>query len=215
MDKTITEKLDSFFSSYPTQEFKKGDIIIQAEKEPNGIYYVKSGLIRRYWISENGEEITLNLYKPHTFLPMSWAIAHVKNIHFYEAMLDTSTHRAPKEDVLAFLKKEPDVVYDLLRRIYIGMEGLWMHMESLTAGSSYVKLIASLVILVKRFGEQKKDRLVIELKMSERDIANYAGMSRETASRELQKLKKENLVYFEKGTIVVYNLQKLEEMLLR
>lgn len=188
---------------------------MQANETPAGIFYIEQGIVRRYYLTENGEEITLNLYKPHSFLPMSWAIGNVANTHFYEALTDVLTKRAPKTDVLSLLKKEPDITYDLLRRIYIGMEGLWVHLESLTAGNSYIKLVASLVILAKRFGVKKADGLFIELKMNERDIANYAGMSRETASRELQKLKKDNLVRFEKGTMVVQDIQKMEDMLLR
>lgn len=214
MQQDIINKLDAFFSSYPLRTFKKGGLLLQAGAQPAGIFYVTDGIVRRYWISENGEEITLNLYKPHAFLPMSWAIGDVPNTHFYEAMTQTTTRRAPKEDVLLFLRKEPDIAYDLLKRVYIGMEGLWMHMESLTAGHSSTKLVASLVILSKRFGKQQNNDLVVSLKMSEKDIANYAGMSRETASRELQKLKKNKLVTFEKGTIVIHNIKQLENMLL-
>lgn len=214
MDQIIIDKLDTFFSQFSEITCKKGQIIIQANTEPKGIFYVEDGIIRRYLISENGEESTLNLYKPHTFLPMSWAISDIPNIHFYEAMTDVKVRRATKDAVLKFLKDEPDVVYDLLRRVYIGMEGLWMHIESLTTGNSYNKLVASLVILAKRFGIKEKDDIVINLKMNENDVANYAGMSRETASRELQKLKREQLVSFEKGIITVHDLEKLEGLLL-
>lgn len=213
MDSIIIKKLDEFFGQYPTHEYKKGEIILQAGKEPSGIFYVEYGIIRRYYLSKEGSEVTLNLYKPHSFLPMSWALANVPNIHFYEAMSDVKIKLAPKEAVLTFLKQEPDIMYDLLRRIYIGMEGLWMHMESLTAGNSYTKLISSLIILAKRFGNKENNEVIIELKMNESDIANYAGMSRETASRELQRLKKEGLVYFEKGTISVHDIHRLEDIL--
>jgi len=209
----IIKKLNSLFSQYPSCNYKKGSILIQAGKKPAGIFYIQKGIIRQYWISEKGSEITLNMYKPHAFFPMSWAVASVTNLHFYEALTDVTAKHAPKEKVLAFLKKEPDIVFDLLKRIYIGMEGLWMHIESITSGNSYIKFIASIVILAKRFGKQNGKGLIIDLKMNEQDIANYAGMSRETASRELRILKKENLVEYEKGMITVPNLQKLEEEL--
>src|SRR5579871_2958386 len=213
MDTAIVRKLNSFFAQFPSKIYKKSEIVIQAHISPPGIFYIEEGIIRRYYLSEEGTEITLNLYKPHTFLPMSWAVADIPNTHFYEAMTEVQVKLAPKSVVLEFLKKEPDVTYDLLRRIYIGMEGLWMHMESLTAGNSYTKLIASLVILAKRFGKTHNKDLLVDLLMSERDIANYAGMTRETTSRELQKLKKEGLVSFDKGAIVVHDIQKLENTL--
>lgn len=214
MDKKIIIKLEDFFSAYPTQEFKKGQIIMQADEIPSGIFYIEQGIIRRYWIFENGEEITLNLYKPHAFLPMSWAIGGVENSHIYEALTPVIAKKAPKEAVLQFLHKEPDVVYNLLQRVYIGMEGLWSHIESLTAGNSYTKLVASLVILAKRFGKTEEHGIVVQLSMNEQDIANYSGMSRETASRELQKLKKQGIVNFDRKIITVVSLEKLEKLLL-
>ncbi|HYK08973.1 MAG TPA: Crp/Fnr family transcriptional regulator [Candidatus Eisenbacteria bacterium] len=215
MQTDITKKLDTFFSSYPSQTFSKGTVILQAGEGPTGIFYITEGIVRNYWISQEGTEVTLNMYKPHSFLPMSWAIGEVKNTSFYEAMTPVVGKKAPKEVFLQFLKGNPEVMYDLLRRIYVGMEGLWMHIESLTTGDSSTKLTTSLVILAKRFGIQVENSTVVQLKMNEKDIANYAGITRETASRELQKLKKENLVSFEKGTITLHTLGSLEEKLLR
>lgn len=215
MDNEVIRKLSDFFSKYSSQELKKGTVIIQAGKEPSGVFYIENGIIRSYWISSEGLEVTQNMYKLHAFLPMSWAVAGVENNSFYEAMTNIVVRKAPKEAVLKFLRQEPDVLFDLLKRIYIGMEGLWMHFESITTGNSSMKLIASLVILAKRFGKQEKEDIVIQLKMSEHDVASYASIARETASRELQKLKKENIVSFDKGTIIVHDIHRLEDMLLR
>ncbi|HET9947147.1 MAG TPA: Crp/Fnr family transcriptional regulator, partial [Patescibacteria group bacterium] len=139
----------------------------------------------------------------------------VSNKHIYEALTPITARKAPRDDVLEFLHNEPDIVFDLLRRVYVGMEGLWTHMESLTAGNAYTKLVASLIILAKRFGKpaEKNNEIIVQLKLGEKDIANYAGMSRETASRELQKLKKQHFVDFENGRISIQNLKALEEEL--
>lgn len=215
MDKSIREKLYTFFSSYPAQAFIKGSTILQAEREPTGILYITSGVVRNYWISPEGSEVTLNMYKSHAFFPMAWAIADIQNTTFCEAMTAVTVRKAPKVAVLQFLKENPDVMYDLLKRIYIGIEGLWMHIESLTTGDSSLKLVTSIVILAKRFGTKKDTTTVVQLQMSEKNLANYAGITRETASRELQKLKKNNLVFFEKGIITIQDMATLEELLHR
>jgi|SRR5579872_5400881 len=214
MDSAIIKKLDTFFSKYPQQEFPKHHTLIEAGQVPSSIFYIEAGIVRQYWIFENGTEATLNLYKPHSFLPMSWAIGNVVNQHIYEAMTGITIRKVPKDDLLVFLKNEPDIVYDLLKRMYVGMEGLWQHMESLANGSSLTKLTASLIILAKRFGKKENGTTIISLKLSEQELANYAGMSRETVSRELQKLKKEKIVSFNKGYIAIQNEEKLQAHLL-
>lgn len=213
MNALVSQKLDIFFSNYPKQEFSKNYAIIEGNQTPSGVFYVEKGIVRRYWIFENGSEVTLNLYKPHSFLPMSWAIADIPNQHIYESMTDIVVRKAPKKDVLNFLQKNPDVVYDLLTRVYIGMEGLWQHVESLANGNAFIKLVASLIILAKRFGEVKGGKTQITLKLAEQEIANYAGMSRETVSRELQKLKKENAITLNKGFLYIVDTTILEKYL--
>lgn len=215
MDAEIIKKLDIFFLKFPLSNYKKGETLIQAGTNPSGVFSIQTGIIKQSWISRDGSEVTLNLYKPHAFLPMSWAIGLVDNVYFYDALTPVTVRKAPKEEFLTFIHQEPDVTYDLLQRMYRGMEGLWMHIQSLTAGNSYVKLAASLVILGKRFGKLENGQVVVDLPMSEQDIASYAGMSRETTSRELQKLKKTHIVSFAKARITIQNMDLLEEAVLQ
>ena len=211
MHRALIKKLDLFFSQFPKLEYKKGEILLHAGSVPSGVFYIEKGIVREYLRAKRGEEITLNLYKPHAFLPMSWVVGNVTNNHFYEALTHVVTRRAPKKAMLNFIKQEPDIIYNLLKRIYIGMDGLWLHQEALTTGNSYNKLAVSLLILAKRFGVQgQNNSTVIQLKMNEQDIANYAGMSRETASRELQKLKNQHVLAISKGIITIHQLHLLE-----
>lgn len=215
MDDSIIVKLDTFFSQFPSQSFKKGGVLIQAHTQPPGIFYIESGIVKEYRITQEGTEITLNLYKPHAFLPMQWAIGNMPNFHFYEAFTPIVVRKAAKDDFLPFLRDNHDIVYDLLRRMYVGIEGLWMHIESLTAGNSLIKLAASVVILAKRFGKNVNGKIVIDLQLNEQDLANLAGISRETASREISRLKKDAIITFSNKGITVNNMQKLEALLLK
>lgn len=213
MNQEIQKKLTAFFIMHKKQTFRKGGILIRADEDPLGIYFIQEGIVRQYYISKNGEEITLNMFKSFAFFPMSWSISDIHNNYYYEAMTDCVVYKAPKETTLAFMKKEPDVLLDLLRRIYIGIEGLWMHIEYLSGGSAFNKLIATLLILGKRFGKKEKEGVVIQIKLSEKDLSEYAGMYRETVSRELQKLREQGLVLFYKGSITIPDLNKLESSL--
>lgn len=212
MNRDIYLKLQAFFAAYPQRDYEKGHMLIQEGSTPPGIFFIEEGIVKRYWISSNGDEITLNLYKPYSFLPMSWAVNNLPNMHFYTALTPVKARLAPKEAVLAFIKKEPDILFDLLQRVYIGMEGLWAHIEHITAGDAYTKLATALLILAKRFGKKEKTATIIQIPMTERDIASYAGISRETVNRELRKLQQEKILSLEKGVISILHMQRLEDI---
>jgi CRP-like cAMP-binding protein len=209
MDEQISTKLEEFFTKFKKQTFHKGEIVIRADDDPAGIYYIKEGIIKKYAISHKGEELTVNMFKPHTFFPMSWAMNGTPNTFFYEAVTNVEVFRAPKEEVLAFVKSEPDILYDLMKRVYRGTDGMLMRMLYLMSGSAYTRLVTELLIHARRFGT-KKDDGTITCSISEKDLAAQAGMTRETVSREIKVLKGRGKVNFSNGTLTVLDINQLE-----
>lgn len=74
---------------------------------PQGVFYVKKGLIRLYSVSHDGEEFTLIIFKPGDFFPISWAIADIPNNYFLEALSVLEIWRVEKASFVAFVKKKP------------------------------------------------------------------------------------------------------------
>ena len=102
------------------RKYTKGEVLIRADENPSGVLYLTKGLVKVYCISEKGDEIILNIFQPISFFPMSWAVNDVPNSFFYEAVSEVSLYQAPKNEVLIFLKKNPDVLFDLLQRVFKG-----------------------------------------------------------------------------------------------
>lgn len=209
---SLASKIDAFFTQFKHQTYKMGEILVRADDNPPGIFYLKKGIVREYAISKKGDELVVNIFKPIAFFPMSWAINDTPNSYYFEAVSDIEVWKTPKEKTVEFIKNNPDILYDLLSRVYRGTDGLLMRMAYLMSGNAYTSLIAELLISAKRFGSKGKDG-VIEVKLSGKDLATHAGMTRETVSRELAILKKKRLVGFNKGMITISNIQKLEDEL--
>ena len=209
MNKLITNKLETFFSKYKKRTYRKGEIVIRADLNPSGIIYLTDGFIKKYAISKKGEEIVVNIFKPVAFFPMSWAINDTPNTYYYEAMNDATVAIAPRDEVINFIKNEPDVLYDLMSRVYRGIDGMETRMANLMAGNARSRLITEIIIQAKRFG--KKAGNSIEIEVSEKDLAAQSGMTRETISREIKNLKDNNLVMFTKNLLVINDFESLEK----
>lgn len=211
MDTTITSKLDTFFTQFKQQHYKKGETLIRADEDPTGVFYIKNGSVKQYAISKKGDELVLNMFKPPAFFPMSWAINSTPNNYYFQAVTDVEVWRAPKEEVIEFINNNPDILYDLMGRVYRGTDGMLMRMVHLMSGSAYSRLITELLIQAKRFG--KKNLASFELKITETDLATSAGMTRETVSREMKMLKEKGLVTVCNNLIIIHDINKLEEAL--
>jgi CRP-like cAMP-binding protein len=211
MQAQIQDKLERFFAQFQHQHYKKGEILIRADEEPSGVFYLITGHVKEYAISTKGEEVVVNIFKPLSFFPMSWAINGTPNKYFFEAITDIEVKKTPKQQVVEFLREESDVVFDLLSRVYSGTDGLLLRLVYLMSGSANNRLATEIIILAKRLG--KKNGEQVEINISEKELAALSGMTRETVSRELKILRDHHLVQFDKGILTITNLTKLQEEL--
>lgn len=213
MDKEIEKKVEAFFDRYKKQTYRKGEILVRADDAPSGVFYLTEGQVKMYFISRKGDEIVLNIFRPVSFFPMSWAINQTDNTYYYEAMTEVALSRAPREDVISFIKRNPEVMYDLLSRLYRGIDGIFSRMAYLMAGNANARLISELIIAAKRFGGKAADGSVT-IAITEKDLGTQTGLTRETISREMKVLKDKNIVTFQKNKLVIHGLAKLEDELI-
>ncbi|MBN1263028.1 MAG: Crp/Fnr family transcriptional regulator [Candidatus Pacebacteria bacterium] len=209
---SIPAKLNRFFGRFPKKTFLKYQTIIQPDQPPAGIYFLKKGYVRLFTSSAQGQELTLNLFKPGSFFSMIWALSDETNHFFFESFTPTVTYRAPKEEVLLFLKKEPGIFFDLNRRMLTGINGLLNRIEYLVFGKAKNKLASHLIILAKRFGQEVgSGSFKICLPLSHQDLAHLNGLTRETTSSLMKRLADKKIIDYKQKTVTVLNIEKLKE----
>jgi CRP/FNR family transcriptional regulator len=208
----IADKVTYFFGQYERHRYKKGDYLKILDKQPYGISCLQSGVVRCFSLSKAGAELTINIFKPISFFPVSWVINDANDNYTYEAVTDVEVVIAPKDKFKAFLQNNPDVVYDLLKRIYRGLDGYFLRMESLLSGDPYFRVVVQLVIHIRRFGVQEGEKYRVNLTHTQ--LAALSGLTRETVTRKIKKLEEQKLIDYEGKKLTVLNLKKLEEHLL-
>lgn len=209
MNADVSDKISKFFTTYPRRTYPAGHIVVFADESPEHVFYIESGKVRKYDTSYKGDEVIVNVFKPPAFFPMSWAINRADNHFFYKTEEPTVLYVAPPEDTMRFLQRNPDVMLDLLSRVYHGLEGLLGRMVHLMSGTAKSRLMYELIIECRRFGVEQDGGCVL-VRAGEQDIAARTGLSRETVSREMKKLKECGLVVMNKQGITVTDLDALE-----
>lgn len=213
MKDKIKNKISEFFSSYEKIELKKDSIIIQPEEPLIYIYNIVTGYVKSYSINDNGLELIINIFKPYSFFPITETLAARTNTYFFEAVTDVVLQKAPTQKVHDFVKSDSEVLYDLTRRISSGLEGFMIRTQYLIRSNSEQKVASSLVLLARRFGENMEAKKIkVLLPQTHEDIANLAGVSRETASIELKKLENRGILFSSKQTYIINDFEKLKEV---
>lgn len=208
----VSSKIEEFFSKHRSRNYAKGQILILSGDDTSYIYNLVEGKVKQYDVSYRGDEIIVNVFKPPAFFPMSLAINKTPNPYIYEAETDIVIRQVPADQVIDFIKDNPDVMFDLLSRVYRGLDGLLGRMTHLMASSAKNRLIYELIIEAQRFGVMQ-DNGFYKLNIQEKDLGARAGLSRETVNREIHKLKAEDLVDVRSKDIILKDIKALEKKL--
>jgi CRP-like cAMP-binding protein len=203
-------KITEFFSQYSSHAYAKGQVLILNGERPDHIYFLEEGRVKQYDVTYRGEEVILNVFKPNAFFPMSMAINNTDNPYLYEAETNVVVRQAPAIEVVDFVKANPDVLFDLLSRVYRGLDGILGRMAFLMASGAKGRLMYELIIESRRFGKQlgKGEYIILS---SEKELGARAGLSRETVSRAMAKLKKEGILRVTGKEIHILDIQALEQ----
>ncbi len=211
MDKDILHKITQHFDA-PAQTYPKGAILTQAHQDPKGVALLVEGIVEQYDITPEGNKMILNIFRPHAFFPMSWAINKTPNEYFYAALTNVKIRYAPADQTVEFLRHNPDVMFELLSRVYRGTDALLKRLTLASAGVASHRLIFELLVEAYRFGDGINETKR-HIKIRQNTLAARSGLARETVSREMHKLAVDRLVTMTKGGIVV-DLERLKERLL-
>lgn len=212
MPNAFDEKIEQFFSKFDTKRvYDKKEVIIRADDDPPGVFYVKEGYARLYTLSSTGQELTLNIFKPGSYFSLMWALGDTANSYYFEALTKIEVLRAPKQALVEFVRKEPEVLFELTRRILIGLDGFLGVMESLMFGNSYNKVAIVLLVAARRFGKKEKDgEVVIDLPLTHQIMSTLAGLTRETTSMVIKEFEKAGIVSKKGRFLIVKKMEKLE-----
>jgi len=212
MSKEILEKrLEEFFKSYNTISYQKNEIILRAEDIPQGVYYLKSGFVRLYTLSIDGKELNLTIFKPGSYFSLLWALFDLQNDYYFQTMSSVEVIRAPKDHFQSFLNVNKDIQDDLNRIVMSGYKNMMNRVERLIFDDASTKVASILLISARKFGNlHDTSDTIINVPLTHQEIANFAGLTRETTSIEMKKLEKSGHISKKHRTLVIHDMKRLE-----
>ncbi len=196
MSQSNLGKFDAFYKQFKSRSYKKGETLIRADDDPQGIFCLTKGYIRQYTISNLGTELTLHILKPTSYFPMVWAINGTPNVYYFEALTPVEVGRAPRDQVVTFIKDKPDVIFSLMSGLLEDYAETLKRVEHLVFSDAYRRVISVLIYIAKHFGQKSSRGVIVHHKFTHQDIATLVGVARETASLEIGKLEKKGLIEY-------------------
>lgn len=214
MNKNKTQEFETFYEQFITRNYKKGEMLIRADDDPQGIFCLTKGYVRQYTISKTGFELTLHILKPVSYFPMVWAINGTPNVYYFEALTPVDVGRAPRDQVVNFIKDKPTLLFELMSELLEDYAETLKRVEHLVFSDAYRRVISVLLYIAKHFGEKSDKGIIVHHRFTQQDIATLVGVARETAGIEMVKLEKKGLIKYIDHAMLFENMKKLNAELL-
>ncbi len=205
--------ISDFFKTGQPAYFRKGDLIIGIEPEPQGVFCVEKGFVKVYSITDTGEEFVHIMYSHGEIFPYIWAYRKTNPDLYYESLDHSLLWRVSREKFTQAAKNDARLGYELSRQLAQQFQVVHDRLDNLEYKKSSERIAYRLLFLAGRFGKKQSKSVIIDAPITHDLLARSINLTRESVSRELEKLERENIIERHGHKIIICDMNKLNQRL--
>lgn len=203
-----------FLQKYHTRKFDKGEIILVQGETPECAFVIKKGVVETYNLTAQGEEKPINYDIQGNIFPLEWVFGQVRGTnYYYEAFTKCELYCVPREDYLQFIQQNTKRLMGVFAAFVAEHVDSQLRVNALEQSKASAKVLHTLHFLCLRYGvDVRKNSVRIQLPLTQQDMANFMGLTRETTGIELKKLQRAGIISYKRQNYIV-RTDKLGERL--
>lgn len=181
------------------RSFAKNTIVVSEGDPTDSLYVIVTGRVKVYCSDESGKQVTLNDLKPGDYFG---EIALFDDSERSASVMTTEPCRFLVISKFAFndaLRSHPDIAISLIKHLTRRVRDLTQNVKSLALMDVYGRIANTLIQLSTTEGT----RIITEIPLTQQEIANRVGASREMVAKILKDLETGGYIKIEKRKIVI------------
>ncbi len=188
--------------------FRTGDNLTKQGVFASYVLYVITGLARQYIESDTLKSFNLRIIRPGEFVGLSAIFS--KNTFTYSsvAITDCQVYLIEKEAIAKVIRQNGNFAFSLIQR-YCEQNADLMNV---TRNLLYKQMNGRMADTLLYLDTLKAENNNIFRLLSRRDIAEFAGISAESAVKILKSLEEDNIIRLKEKDITILNYEKLKEI---
>ncbi|CQR46997.1 Global nitrogen regulator [Paraliobacillus sp. PM-2] len=208
------EELQLIKSLLRFKKYKKGTHIFMQEEPLSCIYFIKQGRVKIYKNDINGRVQIVNILTQGEMFPHQGFFRHSHYPANAEAMDELELFSLPITSFESLLSEKPTLSVKLIYILGNLIVDLQNRLEEQILHNSFEQIVMLLLRLGEKHGiPSHDDWIIINQPFSNQELANMIGSSRETVSRTLSQLKKQQAIKKEETGLLSIQSDKLDQLL--
>ena len=173
----------------------------------DALYFIDRGLVKIDRPSEGDQSVTLNLCSTGELLGEESLIPHQVYQTQAEALTPLVVYRIPSHQVLEAAEANPKLASFLMIACLLRKQNLERRLELVAAHDVEKRILLCLADFAGH-GEKEADG-ASSLPLTQRDIANLIGATRETTSLMLNQMERKGLLTLSRGKVTIPSAARL------
>ncbi len=167
-----------------------------------------------YRLGNMGEEQVVGFRTKGDIFPETWLFGKTSSaLFYYEAMEDAEVLSVEKPVLLDVIQANDTFREHVFDYIVTGYTGLLMQISALEQSRAAEKLLLMMYYLMFRYGKQTTSgKYVVNLRLTHTILGSLLGLTRETTTMELGRLKRKKIIEYDSKSFTIYR-RELEKRL--
>lgn len=189
--------------------YKNGEILFQDKEDVTTIYFLLNGVVSLYKINESGQKKVI-------FMLGKGKIINDVIIKEMPASINCEIFETAdimgiqREKLLQIMKEDFDLCKNIIISLSSKTRRLYRQLKNTPSSIKIEKrLAAKLYKLAKDYGVKCDEGILIDMDISITYMADLLGSQRETVSRAMKILQKNDLISYKNKKIIVSNFDKI------
>jgi CRP/FNR family cyclic AMP-dependent transcriptional regulator len=206
------EEVTALRSRAIPRRFTRGATILHQGEVPGRVVVIERGHAKVTVMTDDGKEAVLAFRGPGDIVGEAAALSGEPRSATVRALEPIDAMAVPVGDFEALLEQHPRIALVLLRVVIARLEEADRQQLEFAAFQTIGRVALRLVELADRFGEPCDDGVRIALRISQEELAGWAGASREATSKALHDLREIGLIDTQRRSLTVRSVDGLRAL---
>jgi CRP/FNR family cyclic AMP-dependent transcriptional regulator len=202
-------ELESVVAHAAVRRYARGEAILRKGDPGNAMIVILQGRVRISSMSEDGREIILGVLGPGEVLGEIALLDGQERSADASALQECVAVVVERSNFLRLLHGSPDLCLRLMNVLCARLRRLNLAMEDIALLDLSSRLAKLLLRLARDCGVPGPAGRRIEVKLSQKDLSNLVGASREKVNRQLKVWEQEGIIATDQGYLIILRPERL------
>jgi len=205
------EEMETLTRHMEVQHVSKHSLVFAEGEAADYFYILSEGSIKIGSHHEDGREVIKQVLHPRmVFGEFALISQHEVHRNFAMSLSSATTYYRIRVDVFRqFMDKNPRLAMSVVALIGLKLRQTENQLESLIFKDARSRIIDFIIQNAQQSGRQVGLETLLKHSLTQQDIANFTGTSRQTVTAVLNDLRKTNKIYFTRSSILIRDIAAL------